>query len=143
MIDYKNDYEHAVTENVHLKDIIKRAVEYIEDFEYYIPEDNVEELLDILKAKNNQVVYKFYDMEDMTQDELNELALERNKLAESRKELLEELQTISKWNVEEQKDNQKLRKKLIAIEYILKHDLEIWNDFNDSELLEILNDEKK
>lgn len=37
-----------------LNNIIKETTEYIESFEYYIPEDNKEELIKILKGEENE-----------------------------------------------------------------------------------------
>ncbi len=42
---------------------------------------------------NKEVIYKFYDLESLTQEELNGLARERNTLAEENKQLKE---TINK-----------------------------------------------
>lgn len=42
---------------------------------------------------NQEVIYKFYDLESLTQEELNGLARERNTLAEEKKQLKE---TINK-----------------------------------------------
>ena len=45
---------------------------------------------------SEEVIYKFYDLESLTQEKLNELARERNTLAEENKQLKEELEKKNK-----------------------------------------------
>ena len=44
-----------VREYIHLlENRIDKAIKYINSFEYYIPEDNIEELIDILRGGYNE-----------------------------------------------------------------------------------------
>lgn len=62
LADIKEDYRKSIENNELLvkivaerDSVVDKAIEYINSFEYYIPEDNVSELLDILKGmKTNE-----------------------------------------------------------------------------------------